>query len=84
MRPKALALAATLVGIAQPMLHAAMESEEALCGAVETCLTELASAMFLTGSANAGELRGARRIVLGAPHERLLRLGLLNDEDAGG
>ncbi|MCY4087917.1 MAG: type 2 isopentenyl-diphosphate Delta-isomerase [Actinomycetia bacterium] len=81
---KALALAATLVGIARPMLHAAMESEEALCGAIETCLTELASAMFLTGSANAGELRGARRIVLGATHERLLRLGLLNDEDAGG
>ena len=73
---KALALGATLVGVARPMLHAALQGEKALAPVIETYLTELATAMFLTGSTNAAELRQAPRVVMGATQQWLEGLGL--------
>ena len=73
---KALAVGASLVGVARPMLQAAIEGEEALTDLIETYLTELATGMFLTGSTNAGELRLAQRVVLGNTREWLLGLDL--------
>ena len=81
---KALSLGATLVGVARPMLHAAIKGEEAVSAAIEMYLMELATGMFLTGSTNASELRSARRLILGNTHEWLLRLGLAPEDGRGG
>jgi isopentenyl-diphosphate delta-isomerase len=72
---KALALGATLVGVARPMLQAATKGEEAVYLEIEQLLSELAMAMFLTGSANVSELQNAPRIVLGDTHAWLTQLG---------
>ncbi len=76
---KALALGATLVGVARPMLQAAIKGEKALAAVIETYLTELATGMFLTGSASAEELRAAPRVVLGTTRGWLDGLGLSPD-----
>ena len=81
---KALALGATLVGVARPMLHAALQGEQALATVIETYLTELATGMFLTGSTSAEELRKKPRVVLGATHEWLRGLGLDDRGQAAG
>lgn len=73
---KALALGATLVGVARPMLHAAVRGDDALAKVIETYLAELTTGMFLTGSSNAGELRRAPKVVLGTTQQWLRELEL--------
>jgi len=56
---KGLAFGADLCGMALPLLKPAMESDEALAGAIEALHRELTAAMFLTGSAGIVDLRSA-------------------------
>jgi isopentenyl-diphosphate delta-isomerase len=62
---KAIALGATLVGVARPLLAAALESEEAVERWIEVFLDELRSAVFLTGGSRVGDLAAAPRVILG-------------------
>ena len=62
---KALALGATLGGMALPLLGPAMESEEALFRTIASIHRELAVAMFLTGSRTTGELQHVRTYITG-------------------
>jgi isopentenyl-diphosphate delta-isomerase len=62
---KAISLGATLVGLARPVLQAAVAGEEALSDLLDRLLLELRTAMFLTGSADAGQLRRTAPVVLG-------------------
>jgi isopentenyl-diphosphate delta-isomerase len=66
---KALALGATMVGVARPMLQAALEGEEAIDTVIEDFVAELRVAMFLTGSRTVSDLRTASAIVLGRTHD---------------
>ncbi len=59
---KAIALGADIGAMAQPMLQAAMESEEALMRFIEQVLTELKVAMFAAGAADIAALKEALRI----------------------
>lgn len=62
---KALALGATLVGVARPLLQAALEGDQAVRAWIEQFLLELRTVLFLTGSANARALCAAPRVVTG-------------------
>ena len=55
---KLLALGATHVGLAQPILQAAMNGEEELDQTMATLEFEMKTAMFCTGSQSVAELRG--------------------------
>ena len=68
---KALALGADLVGVARPLMSAALEGEEALRTYVEEFLHTLRTVLFLTGSVNVAELRQAERVTLGRTAEWL-------------
>jgi len=63
---KALALGATLVGVARPLLQAALEGDAAVDGWIGQFLDELRTVLFLTGSANLGALRQKPRVITGA------------------
>jgi isopentenyl-diphosphate delta-isomerase len=63
---RALALGADLVGVARPLLAAALEGEAALTEWVDAFIDELRTALFLTGSADLEALRGMRSIITGA------------------
>jgi len=73
---KALALGATLVGVARPLLQACLEGGDA---AVERWivqfLDELRAAVFLTGCRSAAGLRGRPRVIVGETQEWLRQLG---------
>lgn len=63
---KAIVLGATAVGVARPFLKAALDGgDEGVDAWVEGFRTELAAAMYLTGSGTIQALRGAPRIILG-------------------
>jgi isopentenyl-diphosphate delta-isomerase len=62
---KALTLGATAVGVARPILRAALEGEAALNDWIEQCMLELRTALFLTGSHSLAELRLRPRVILG-------------------
>jgi isopentenyl-diphosphate delta-isomerase len=62
---KALALGATLVGVARPLLQAALEGDAAVDAWVAQFLDELRTALFLTGSSNMAELQSAPRVITG-------------------
>ena len=66
---KALALGATLVGVARPLLQAALAGDEAVEAWIGQFLSELRTVLFLTGSADVGALRGRPRVVSGATQE---------------
>jgi isopentenyl-diphosphate delta-isomerase len=68
---KALALGATLVGVARPLLQAALEGAQAVDGWIEQFLLELRTALFLTGSPNAAALRDKPRVIVGATRQWL-------------
>ncbi|TAJ43375.1 type 2 isopentenyl-diphosphate Delta-isomerase [Methanofollis fontis] len=68
---KAIALGADLAGMALPLLPAAMESDKALERAVGAVLSELRSAMFLTGSASIDGLRKSRTYITGTTREMI-------------
>lgn len=74
---KALALGATAVGIARPLLQAAVEGDDALAAWLTQFIEELRAAMFLTGSAQPGQLRQARRVIVGETAAWLQQLGYL-------
>lgn len=68
---KALALGADIVGVARPMLAAALESYSALQTYAAELLHTLRVVMFLTGTRRPEELRGGERIVTGRTAEWL-------------
>ncbi|MBI4494977.1 MAG: type 2 isopentenyl-diphosphate Delta-isomerase [Chloroflexi bacterium] len=74
---KALALGATAVGIARPLLQAAVQGDDALAAWLTQFLEELRVAMFLTGSARPEQLRQARRVITGETAAWLQQLGYL-------
>ncbi|MCL4371111.1 MAG: type 2 isopentenyl-diphosphate Delta-isomerase [Chloroflexi bacterium] len=66
---KALALGATAVGVALPLLKAAMESYERVEEWLEGFLEELRTAMFLVGARTVEELRSREVVLLGRTRE---------------
>lgn len=73
---KAIALGATLVGVARPLLVAARDGEQAVHAWIDCFLHELRSVMFLLGARTPGQLRRARLVVTGATRAWLEQLGL--------
>jgi isopentenyl-diphosphate Delta-isomerase len=72
---RALALGATLVGVARPLLHAALEGDHAVEEWIEQFLAELRTVLFLTGSASVRALRDKPRVLVGQTREWLVQLG---------
>jgi isopentenyl-diphosphate delta-isomerase len=62
---KALALGATLVGVARPLLQAALEGDQAVAAWLDQFLHELRTVLFLTGSANLTALHRAPHAITG-------------------
>jgi isopentenyl-diphosphate delta-isomerase len=62
---KALALGATLVGVARPLLQAALEGDAAVAQWIEQFLLELRTTLFLTGSVDAAALQTKPRVITG-------------------
>ena len=73
---KAIALGATLVGVARPLLMAAREGEQAVHAWIDCFLHELRTVMFLLGARTPGELRRTRLVVTGTTQAWLEQLGL--------
>ena len=71
---RALALGATLVGVARPLLQAALEGDAAVDAWITQFLNELRTALFLTGSTDAAALRTKARVVTGITREWLTQL----------
>ena len=72
---KALALGATAVGVARPLLTAALESEEAVDAGIEQFLEELRVSCFLSGVARAADLGSAAHVISGETRRWLDDLG---------
>ena len=68
---KALALGATLVGVARPLLQAGLEGDPAVEAWITQFLSELRTSLFLTGSADLAALRLKPRVVTGMTREWL-------------
>ena len=62
---KALALGASLVGVARPLLQAALAGDQAVDRWIDQFLHELRTVLFLTASASAAELRQKPRVITG-------------------
>ncbi len=69
---RAIALGAAAVGVARPLLEAALESDAAVDAWIGRFADGLQAAMFLTGSATIAELRG-RPVVVSGDTERWIR-----------
>jgi isopentenyl-diphosphate delta-isomerase len=78
---RAIALGASAVGVARPLLGAALEGADAVSAWIERFALELRAALFLTGSASLADLRRRQPIVLG---ETAQWLGQLARGRAGG
>jgi isopentenyl-diphosphate Delta-isomerase len=72
---KALALGATLVGVARPLLQAALEGDSAVDAWVGQFLEELRTVLFLTGSRDVARVRATPRVVTGVTREWMTQLG---------
>lgn len=72
---RALALGASLVGLAFPFLKAASESFEAVCEVVEGLILQLQVAMQLSGAASIEQLRQADVVVTGETYHWLKMRG---------
>jgi isopentenyl-diphosphate delta-isomerase len=72
---KAVALGATLVGVARPLLQAALEGDQAVDTWIDQFLHELRTVLFLTGSASLADLRQRPRVVTGATRAWIEQLG---------
>jgi len=72
---KALALGATLVGVAAPLLRAGMEGEAAVAEWIELFCEELRAAVFLTGGRSVADLAGADRVLVGELAQWTAQLG---------
>lgn len=62
---RAIALGATAVGVARPLLMAALEGYEAVAAWIEQFISELRTALFLTGARTLADLQRQPYIVLG-------------------
>jgi isopentenyl-diphosphate delta-isomerase len=72
---RAIALGASLVGVARPLVQSALEGPEAVDAWLQRFMAEFRAAMFLTGSRTLEELRGQPTVLLGDTREWLLQLG---------
>src|SRR5262249_13816874 len=72
---KALALGATLVGVAGPLLRAGMEGEAAVGEWIELFCAELRAAVFLTGGRWGAGLARAARVAVGEVGQWAAQLG---------
>jgi isopentenyl-diphosphate delta-isomerase len=72
---KALALGASLVGVARPLLQAALEGDAAVDGWINQFVSELRTVLLLTGSADVSSLMGKPRVITGATRDWLTQLG---------
>jgi isopentenyl-diphosphate Delta-isomerase len=72
---KALAIGATLVGVARPLLQAALEGDAAVDAWIAQFLDELRTVLFLTGSADLQALRQKPRVITGATRAWTEQLG---------
>jgi len=72
---KAIALGASLVGVASPLLAAALEGDAAVDSWLSIFLEELRAAVFLSGGTRVSDLRSVPRVVLGATRQWLDDLG---------
>jgi isopentenyl-diphosphate Delta-isomerase len=72
---KALALGASLVGVARPLLKAALEGDQAVDLWIDQFLHELRTVLFLTGSADLAALREKPRVVMGTTRAWIDQLG---------
>ncbi len=72
---RALALGATLVGIAHPFLVAASESYDKVCEALENIIAQLKVAMQLSGASTIAQLHTRPVVVMGATREWLTARG---------
>lgn len=73
---KAIALGATAVGVAMPLLKPAIEGYEQVEEWVEGFLEELRTAMFLVGAPSVAELRSRETVLLGRVREWMEQRGL--------
>jgi isopentenyl-diphosphate delta-isomerase len=72
---KAIALGASLVGVARPLLQAALEGDEAVDEWITHFIEELRVAVFLTGGTSVADLSRAPRVILGDTRRWLEDLG---------
>jgi isopentenyl-diphosphate Delta-isomerase len=72
---KALAIGADLVGVARPLLQAALQGEAAVDRWIEQFVEELRVVLFLTGSANVAELRRKPHLLFGETRAWVEQLG---------
>jgi isopentenyl-diphosphate delta-isomerase len=80
---KALALGATLVGVARPLLQAALQGDDAVDAWIAQFALELRTVMFLTGSSDLPSLRARPRVIRGATREWLEQLGYSSSSAVG-
>jgi isopentenyl-diphosphate Delta-isomerase len=76
---KALALGARLVGVARPLLQAALAGDAAVDAWVDQFLVELRAAIFLSGATSARDLRSRPLVIVGNTREWMAQLGYLDD-----
>ena len=72
---KALALGASIVGVARPLLYAAAKGYEAVADWLDLFFRELSVAMFLSSAISVAELQAKKVIVMGRTRECLEQLG---------
>jgi isopentenyl-diphosphate Delta-isomerase len=72
---RALALGARLVGVARPLLQAALEGDAAVDRWIDQLLHELRTVLFLTGSKDLAALRRQQPLVVGETRAWLDQLG---------
>jgi isopentenyl-diphosphate delta-isomerase len=72
---KALALGATLVGVARPLLQAALGGDAMVDAWISQFLDELSTVLFLTGSADVAGLREKPRVISGITRDWITQLG---------
>lgn len=72
---KAVALGATLVGVARPLLQAALEGDDAVQAWIDQFLYELRTVLFLTGSDSLAALRARPCLIAGGMRAWIDALG---------
>jgi isopentenyl-diphosphate delta-isomerase len=76
---KAIALGASMVGVARPLLQAALEGDAAVDAWITQFLDELRTALFLTGSRDLEALRTGPRVISGSTRAWIEQLGYAED-----